>query len=121
MAAELALEEVVKVLGEKAVEPATGADVTERVQFLSAGCVEFNASWISQVKEIDGVILAVASGRRDGRRIERVIDFLKKQEVTIKGAVLCDADEALIARYYKPGILERNKKVCEKKQAGEKA
>ena len=65
--------------------------------------------------------MAVAAGRRDGKQIEKIIDFLKKQEVNIKAAVLCNADEALIAHYYKPGILKKVKKISAKKQAGDEA
>ena len=109
VAADFAVEEVVKVL--KSAE----------TQFVAVGGVELNAAWTAQLKEADGVVLAIASGRRDGRQIERIIDFLRKQEIVMKGAVLCDADEKLIARYYKPGLFAKGKKNCEKEQAEEKA
>ena len=120
VAAGSAVEDVAKALGEKIAQPATERKAVQQIQFVSGGIVELNAPWISQVKEADGVVLAIASGRRDGRQIERIIDFLQKQEVDIKGAVLCDADQKLLARYYRPGILAKGKKVCEKKQAEEK-
>ena len=109
VAADFAVEKVIEEL-----------DMAE-IKFVSAGVAELNGAWIAGLRETDGLVLAVASGRRDGRQIERVIDFLQKQEIVVKGAVLCDADEKLIARYYKPGLLAKSKKNREKEQAEEKA
>lgn len=115
VAADLSTEEIAEVL------KGCLTDAASETRIFSAGCAELNNAWLSKIEETDGVILAIGSGRRDGKQTERVIDFLKKQEVAIKGAVLCDADEALILRYYKPGILKKGKKTCEKKTAEEKA
>lgn len=90
-------------------------------EFISTGTATMTTEWIAGISDAEGVILAVAAGRRDGKQIERVIDFLQKQGINIKAAVLCNADEALIARYYKPGIFKKCKESTAKKQAGDKA
>ncbi len=106
-------------------EAVSTEEVTERLQdkvtgVYSAGSVSMTKEWLAGFAGADGVILAVAAGRRDGKQIERIIGFLKKQEITVVAAVLCNADETLLARYYRPGILSKYKESSAKKQAGDK-
>lgn len=105
----VSVEEVVKLLQEKVPG------------IVSGGTVSLTKEWLSNLDGADRIILAVAAGRRDGKQIERIIGFLKKQEITVAAAVLCNADESLLARYYRPGIFSKYKKVPQKKQAGDKA
>ena len=107
-------------------EAVSTEEVTERLQdklvgVYSAGSVSMTKEWLAGLACADGIILAVAAGRRDGKQIERIIGFLKKQEITVVAAVLCNADETLLARYYRPGIFGKYKKSSAKKQAGDKA
>lgn len=107
-------------------EAVSTEEVTERLQdkatgVYSAGSVSMTKEWLSNLAGADGIILAVATGRRDGKQIERIIGFLEKQEITVVAAVLCNADETLLARYYRPGIFAKYKKSSAKKQAGDKA
>lgn len=127
---EIPTEEVVETLRDKLTDTAPETENaqgtedkshTESTRIFGAGTVETTSAWLSKLAEAEGVILAIAAGRRDGRQIEKIIDFLKKQEVNIKAAVLCNADEALLARYYKPGILKKAKKISAQKQAGDEA
>ena len=105
----VSVEEVVKLLQEKVPG------------IVSGGTVSLTKEWLSNLDGADRIILAVEAGRRDGKQIERIIGFLKKQEITVAAAVLCNADESLLARYYRPGIFSKYKKVPQKKQAGDKA
>ncbi len=86
---DIPIDEITKVLSEKGGPQIDGV-----------GCVEEKPERIEELRKADGVILAVASGRHDGKRIEKVIEFLKKQDINICGALLWDADEDLIKRYY---------------------
>lgn len=103
-AEEAAAEEAAKKLEEKLKKAGGGA-----VRFEPAGKADFTPERVEQMKEADGVVLAVSCGRRDGRQIERIINFLQKQEICIKGAVLCGADEKLVARYYAPGVFKKGR------------
>jgi len=70
------------------------------IEVLGVGCVEEKPERVEELRKVDGVILAVASGRHDGKKIEKTIEFLKKQDIKICGALLWDADEGLLKQYY---------------------
>jgi len=48
----------------------------------------------------DAVILAVPAGPHVGKQLEAVLEYLAAQDCTIDGALLWNADEELIRRYY---------------------
>ena len=48
----------------------------------------------------DAVILAVPAGSHVGKQLEAVLEYLAAQDCTIDGALLWNADEELIRRYY---------------------
>lgn len=52
-----------------------------------------------QLREADGILLAVGAGRHAGRAMEQVLDCLWQQDCHVTAAILWDADEKLIRRY----------------------
>lgn len=52
------------------------------------------------LRQADGIVLVVESGRHDGKRIESLLRFLDQQECSVAGAVLLHPDNRLIRRYY---------------------
>ena len=48
----------------------------------------------------DAVILAVPAGPHVGKQLEAVLEYLAAQDCAIDGALLWNADEELIRRYY---------------------
>jgi hypothetical protein len=56
-----------------------------------------------KLHEADGIILAVPGGPASGKPLERTLEFLKLQGITVHAAILYDADEDLIRRYYRIG------------------
>lgn len=52
------------------------------------------------LRQADGIVLAVESGRHDGKRIESLLRFLDQQGCTVAGAVLLHPDERLLGQYY---------------------
>lgn len=90
--ADIPAEEIAGVLREKLGK-------TE-LSLRAGGCpLEFPEA-VEELREADGVILAVACGRHDGRQIGKTLDFLKKQDCNVKAGILWDADEGLLKQYY---------------------
>lgn len=52
------------------------------------------------LRESDGVIVLLPWGKYNGNRCERLIWFLEKQDCRIKGAIITDADNNFLNRYY---------------------
>lgn len=48
----------------------------------------------------EGVLLVVRAGHNVGKPLEYVLDFLQQQDCKITGAILWDANEALLKTYY---------------------
>lgn len=53
-----------------------------------------------ELREADGILLAVRAGRHAGKRLERVLEYLAQQDCPVTAAILWHADEVLIRRYY---------------------
>ena len=43
----------------------------------------------------------VEAGARNGKRVERIIEQLKRQDVELSGAFLYNEDEKLLKHYYR--------------------
>lgn len=54
-----------------------------------------------KLRDMEGILLVVKAGSSVGKGLEHGLQFLKTQECKITGAILCDADEKLIKRYYR--------------------
>lgn len=52
------------------------------------------------VREKDAAVLMVKAGAKNGKRIERVIEELKRQDICLAGAFLYNEDKKLIKHYY---------------------
>lgn len=52
------------------------------------------------LREADGILLAVRAGRHAGKQVERVLEYLAQQDCEVTAAILWDADERLLRRYY---------------------
>ncbi len=53
------------------------------------------------VRKKDGLILLIEAGAKNGKKIERVIEQLKRQDIQISGAFLYNEDKKLIKQYYR--------------------
>lgn len=52
------------------------------------------------MRDMDGVILCVNAGSHAGKRLERVLEFMKEQDIDVTAVLLNSADEWLIRTYY---------------------
>lgn len=57
-----------------------------------------------KIRETDGVILLVRYGGKNGRRLERALSNLEKQDCPVFGAVIVEADEKFLKMYYKAAV-----------------
>lgn len=53
-----------------------------------------------ELGKADAVLLAVQAGSHRGRRLERVLEHLEQRDCHVTAALLWDADEKLLSRYY---------------------
>lgn len=102
---DIPIGEIVKELEEKLTE----VSAEEKLSLCAVSCVLEEPGQVDELRNMDGVILAVASGRHDGKRIEKMLDFLKKQDCKVKGAILWNADERLLKWYYGFGIIGKKR------------
>ncbi len=56
--------------------------------------------YIDEIKTKEAVVLVIQCGARNGKRIEKAIRALRKQNVEIAGAILTDLDTKLLHQYY---------------------
>lgn len=52
------------------------------------------------LREVDGVILAVPFGKRNGKKLDRTVSFLKNQDCRILGILITEGDRKFWKRYY---------------------
>lgn len=102
---DIPVEKITKILQEKLEE--TGGRGENKIMLCACGCVDTEPEAVEELRHADGVILVAASGRHDGKRIEKTLAFLSKQDIKVSCAFLWDADEKLIKRYYGFGILPK--------------
>ncbi len=62
--------------------------------------VEEHPHMTETLRKAEGVILVSGFGNHDGKRIEKTIAYLRRQDCNIIGALLWGADEKLLLRYY---------------------
>ena len=53
-----------------------------------------------ELREAEGILLAVGAGCSGGRQVELVLSYLEQQDCQVTAAILWNADEKLIRRYY---------------------
>lgn len=54
----------------------------------------------SVLRKADGILLAVKAGIHAGKHLESVLEYLEQQDCRVTAAILWEADEKLIRRYY---------------------
>lgn len=54
------------------------------------------------LREAEGILLAVKAGNHAGKKLEYVLEYLEQQDCKVTAAILWEADEKLIRRYYFP-------------------
>ncbi len=54
-----------------------------------------------KLRDMDGILLVVKAGSSVGKGLEHGLQFLETQECKITAAILCDADETLVKKYYR--------------------
>ena len=104
---DIPVEKVTRILQEKL--EATGGRGENKIMLCACGCVDTEPEAAEELRRADGVILVAASGRHDGKRIEKTLAFLGKQDIKVSCALLWNADEKLIKRYYGFGILPKKR------------
>ncbi len=53
------------------------------------------------LRKADAVILMIKAGAKNGKKVERAIEQMRRQDVVISGAFLFDEDKKLIKHYYR--------------------
>lgn len=71
-----------------------------RIEFMEDDILsdEFN---FDKLREEDKVILLIEAGAKNGKKIERSIEQIKRQDVSLAGAFLFGEDKKLIKQYYR--------------------
>ena len=86
---------------DRAVEGIRGNGEREAFpRLVAVGSLEEDADLFCRIREADGVVLAVRYGGRNGKRLERALGNLKKQDGKVLGAVVVHADETFLKWYY---------------------
>lgn len=60
----------------------------------------FETGVCAALREAQGIVLVTGAGRHKGRRLERVLEYLEQQDCRVTAALLWEADERLLRRYY---------------------
>ena len=55
---------------------------------------------LMKIRECDAVVLCVKAAGKNGKRIERCLEQLARQDIAVTATVLVEADEKLINAYY---------------------
>ena len=69
-------------------------------QLCVAGSMEEGGEVYRKIRETDGVILTVRFGGGNGKRLERALGNLEKQDCGILGIIIIKAEEKFLRRYY---------------------
>ena len=66
----------------------------------AGGMPEEDTEIYQKLRKTDGAIIAVRFGAGNGKRMERLLGNLKKQDCSILGAVIVEPDENFLKMYY---------------------
>ena len=93
--------EVAKAIKAKLQEQESGnGKAYEKAEVFPVPTPMLSPEVCEQLRETDGVLLAVKAGAHAGKQLEYVKEFLEQQDCKIIAAILWDADEAFIRMYY---------------------
>ena len=73
------------------------------IKELCAGVEEnlsLRGSDLDKLRQSNGVILMLPWGSKNGSIVEKIIEFLKKQECPLVGVIVYNADDAFVRKYY---------------------
>lgn len=95
--------EVIAFLQKKLINDATMKQSNDKLrerQWISIPVTMLCPEGAEAMRECDGVLLVVKAGKHAGKALEYVLEYFATQEIKITAALLWDADEWLIRRYY---------------------
>ncbi len=72
----------------------------EGTEYVCVPCFEQVPEAAEPLRKADGILLVIRSGSDGGRRIMHLLENLKMQDCRVTGALLWDADGALLRAYY---------------------
>ena len=75
-------------------------DTLQEIVTSIKGCISVQGTDLDVLRASAGAILVLPWGSKNGRIADKLVCFLKKQNVKIAGAVLTDADDAFLKAYY---------------------
>ena len=78
----------------------TLAALDETTEFIPVPSFEQAPEGAEALRRMDGVLLAVSWGKTSGGLISRLLANLETQDIRVDGAILWDADEKTLNRYY---------------------
>ncbi|MBQ8040130.1 MAG: hypothetical protein IJ274_09730 [Lachnospiraceae bacterium] len=87
--ANAALEYIKETIGET-------SDIVLMNESILAEGFEFE-----KLREYEGAVFLVKAGAKNGKKIERAVEQMRRQDVNLTGAFLFDEDKTLIKRYYR--------------------
>lgn len=70
--------------------------ITDKVE----GNLSLQGKDLETLRQSNGAILMLPWGNKNGNAVEKIITFMKKQNCNIVGAIVYDADEKFLKRYY---------------------
>jgi len=92
-----------------AEQPATVGGIQEKVSFVKElqdehsavkGILSLQREGLDTLRSSDGAILMIPWGSKNGKVVEKTVQFLEKQDCKIAGAVIYDAEDAFLKKYY---------------------
>lgn len=90
----------------------SGMDPAEILTALREKCDEDMAGWFAapspllcpescrELRETEGILLAVQAGAHAGKQLEHCLEYLRQQDCEVTSVILWNADEKLIKAYY---------------------
>lgn len=82
----------------------------EKYSFCPAKDLWQHPEAVGELRQAEGVLLVITCGAHGGKRIEKLLDYLKLQEISVDGAVLWQGDSFLNRCYICPGFQGRMEK-----------
>lgn len=97
----LAVEEIeLGAVTESLSKAARHGDDQSRKEWIALPNLDLCPETCVTIRKLDGLVLVVSAGAGSGKKLEAVLEFLKTQECKVDAALLWEADERLIRRYY---------------------
>lgn len=86
-------------------DPAAVAALMEQqcdsTEWIPLPAPELSPEYAALMRDADGILLAVPSGDHVGKKLERILEFLRTQDCDVTAAILVEEDERLLRWYYR--------------------